>query len=290
MIGFFFGLWAYLLGNITGRIDTRRAQRRTQSKILQQRRPAHEVDGMNKATLKKAFGYVRVSTLDQAEAGVSVDAQPEKIRQYCALHGLELVQIFADEGLSGKRADNRPGLQQAIAAVCKARGVLVIYSLSRLARSTRDCINIAEQLDKSGADLASITEKIDTTSSMGRFFFTIMAAMAQLVRDQIIENTKGAMDYMRGQHRRISGPIPYGFDAVADGVNEKTGKTKHKLEPNAAELLNVAGMLTAREQGASLRAIANDLNDRRVKPRSGKQWHASSVRSVLKRCATTRRT
>lgn len=247
---------------------------------------------MNK-TGKKAFGYVRVSTADQAEEGVSVDAQPEKIRQYCALHGLELVNIFADEGLSGKRADNRPGLQQAMAAVCKARGVLVVYSLSRFARSTRDCIALAQQLDRSGADLVSITQTIDTTTPMGRFFFTMIAALDQLEREQIGERTSLAMNYLRFQERVISGRVPYGYDAVEDGIHEtgkKKGKKKHKLVLNVGEQATLQAIRIARESGKSLRTIAADLNAVGIKPRAGKKWHASSVRSVLSRPATTRRT
>src|SRR5688572_19829638 len=150
-------------------------------------------------------GYVRVSTSDQAVDGVSLDAQREKVVRYCELHGLELLETFADEGISGKRADNRPGLRSALELVCKQRGVLVVYSLSRLARSTRDCIHLAERLEKCGADVASITEKLDTTSSMGRFFFTLMAALGQLERDQVAERTVAAMAHLRRQQRRISG-------------------------------------------------------------------------------------
>ena len=61
-----------------------------------------------------AVGYVRVSTEEQAREGVSLAAQRQKIVGYCDLHGLSLAHTFADEGLSGKRADNRPGLQEAI--------------------------------------------------------------------------------------------------------------------------------------------------------------------------------
>jgi len=67
-------------------------------------------------------------------------AQLERIRAYCLANGLELVAIHEDAGLSGKRADNRPGLQAALADVCNRGGVLVVYSLSRLARSVSDSI------------------------------------------------------------------------------------------------------------------------------------------------------
>jgi site-specific DNA recombinase len=220
----------------------------------------------------KAVGYVRVSTADQAAEGVSLDAQREKIHAYSALHGLELLAVHADEGLSGKRADNRPGLQAALAEVCRAKGVLVVYSLSRLARSTRDCIALAERLERAGADVASITEKLDTTSSMGRFFFTLMAALGQLERDQIVERTTAAMSHLRRQGRRISGHVPFGFVLSGNGEMLVT-------EPQEAEVL--ARMRAAREAGESLRSIADSLNAMAVRPRAGKRWHASSVRSVL---------
>ena len=78
-----------------------------------------------------AIGYVRVSTEEQATEGVSLEAQRAKVVAYCGLHGLELAQTYADEGLSAKRADNRPGLQSAITHACESRCALVVYSLSR---------------------------------------------------------------------------------------------------------------------------------------------------------------
>ncbi|MCH8851463.1 MAG: recombinase family protein [Planctomycetes bacterium] len=77
----------------------------------------------------------------------------------------ELLELFVDAGLSGSRADNRPGLQRAVNTACKRKAALVVYSLSRLARSTRDALMLAERLNKAGADLVSLTESIDTTSA-----------------------------------------------------------------------------------------------------------------------------
>jgi DNA invertase Pin-like site-specific DNA recombinase len=220
----------------------------------------------------QAIGYVRVSTTGQAVEGVSLDAQREKVKAYCELHGLELVAVHADEGISGRRADNRPGLQRALADVCKRKAVLVVYSLSRLARSTRDCIALSERLEKCGADVASITEKLDTTSSMGRFFFTLMAALGQLERDQVSERTIVAMSHMRRLRRRISRHVPYGYDLGTDG------KT---LVPNAREAARIGVMRRARAAGKSYASIAESLNSKGVAPKTGKQWYASAVRSVL---------
>ena len=112
----------------------------------------------------RAIGYCRVSTADQADFGVSLDAQTEKIRVWSVANGYELADVLVDRGLSGGRCDNRPALQEALKAVSRGDS-LVVYSLSRLARSTRDTLMIAEALERKGADLVSLSERIDTTSS-----------------------------------------------------------------------------------------------------------------------------
>ena len=83
-------------------------------------------------------------------------------------------------------------LQSAIEEACKTKSALVVYSLSRLARSTKDTIAIGEQLDKAGADLVSLSEKIDTTSAAGKMIFRMLAVMADFEKDQISERTKMA--------------------------------------------------------------------------------------------------
>jgi site-specific DNA recombinase len=91
-----------------------------------------------------AFGYTRVSSEGQATEGVSLDAQAARIAAWCAANDAELIDTFVDACISGGRADNRPGLRRALDAVCQARGnVLVVYSLSRMARSTNDTISIS---------------------------------------------------------------------------------------------------------------------------------------------------
>src|SRR4051812_847817 len=95
-----------------------------------------------------AIGYLRVSTESQAIDGVSLDAQRSRIQAWCQANGYTLSAVFEDAGVSGKRADNRPQLQKALEEVCRCKGVLVVYSLSRLARSTKDTLAIAERLDK----------------------------------------------------------------------------------------------------------------------------------------------
>lgn len=223
--------------------------------------------------ISQAIGYVRVSTQEQADQGVSLAAQREKIGQYCQLHGLALAATFADEGLSAKRADNRPGLADALTAACDARAALVVYSLSRLARSTTDAIGIAERLSKAGANLVSITERIDTTTGMGRFFFTTIAALAQLERDQISERTAMALAHKRAKGERV-GSVPYGYRLGADAG---------MLVPDDTERETIETIRRLRATGLSARQIIVELKHMNLRPKRGGRWHVKVVLSLCER-------
>ncbi|MEE9311133.1 MAG: recombinase family protein [Planctomycetota bacterium] len=78
-----------------------------------------------------------------------------------------------------------------------------VYSLSRLCRSTKDAINISEQLDKSGADLVSLSERLDTTSASGKMIFRMLAVLSEFERDQISERTKAALAHKKSLGQRV---------------------------------------------------------------------------------------
>jgi len=225
----------------------------------------------------KAIGYARVSTEAQAQDGVSLDAQRAKLEAWAALNGYDLAALHVDAGLSGGRADNRPALQAALADACRAKAVLVVYSLSRLARSTKDAIAISERLDRAGADLVSLTERIDTTTASGKMVFRLLAVLAEFERDQISERTTAAMQHLRTQGKRISGLIPYGCDLAPDGET---------LTPNAGEQATIAEIAGLHARGFSLRKIVAALAARRVLSKTGKGWTPEVVRQVLKREAS----
>ena len=220
--------------------------------------------------MKTAIAYTRVSTTGQADEGVSLEAQEAKIQAWCNLHDYALVRTFIDSGISGQRADNRPELQAALAA-CPKGGALVVYSLSRLARSTADTLAIADRLHKQEVDLVSLSENIDTTSAAGKMLFRMLAVLAEFERDQISERTSSAL-----QHKKTSGElvgsVPYGYTLAVDGV---------KLEYNAKEQAVLRLVKELRGSGLSLRKIAARLASEGHKPR-GKMWYASTVSNILK--------
>jgi len=218
-----------------------------------------------------AVGYIRVSTAGQVD-GVSLDAQRARIEAWALANGMTLASVHVDAGISGSKAANRPGLQAALAEVCRRKGALVVYSLSRFARSTKDAIALAEKLDKAGADLVSLSEQIDTTTAAGKMVFRMLAVLAEFERDLISERTTSALAHLRRSGRRISGHIPYGYDL--DGDN---------LVPNAVEQAGVAVMRQLRHDGLSLRDVAEALEARGILPKNGGTWSAKVIAFVLRR-------
>jgi site-specific DNA recombinase len=219
----------------------------------------------------KVIGYCRVSTDEQAREGVSMDAQREKIVAWAALNDHTLVEVFADEGISGKATSNRPGLRAAIARVIAEKGVLVVYSLSRLSRSTRDTINIADALGRAGAQLASCREKIDTTTAAGNMFFRLMAVLAEFERELIAERTQAALDH-KWDKGEAPGNTPYGFLADAEG----------RLVPNEAEQVGLGIILRGVADGDGYATIARRLGVRGVPTRGGRPWERGVVRKIVR--------
>jgi site-specific DNA recombinase len=220
----------------------------------------------------KAVAYVRVSTEDQARHGVSLDAQEAKIRSWADSQGLEVKALYADEGISGMKASKRPGLQSALAS-CKKGDTFVVYSLSRFGRSTRETLNLEDDLSRRGVALYSVSEPhMETRSAPGRLQFRISAVFAELERDLISERTKTALQYKKTQGQRV-GSIPYGFRLAEDGIH---------LLPDPAEQKVVEAVRAFHAAGLSLRAIASELESAGFTNRSGSGFNPKTISSILK--------
>lgn len=162
-----------------------------------------------------AYGYDRVSTLKQVENS-SLKIQRQAIERHCELRGWKLKRIFTDPGKSGKNVA-RPGLQAAIEAASKAKGVIVFYDLSRFSRSIQDLLQIAETLKACGAGVSSCTEAIDTTdtSPSSELTFHVLAACAQFQRRLIGFKVKEANARKVGElGYRTQGKQPVGWKVV----------------------------------------------------------------------------
>ncbi|HEA9644507.1 TPA: recombinase family protein, partial [Escherichia coli] len=133
------------------------------------------------------IGYIRVSTNDQ-----NTDLQRNALM--CA--GCE--QIFEDK-MSGTKSE-RPGLKRALK--CLKRGdTLVVWKLDRLGRRMKHLIALTEELRAKGVNFRSLTDSIDTSTPMGRFFFHMMGALAEMERELIVERTLAGLAAARAQGR-----------------------------------------------------------------------------------------
>lgn len=223
--------------------------------------------------MKQAVAYIRVSTEQQAQEGVSLDAQRAKIEHWCSANGYELAGVFVDAGVSGKRMDTRPELLKALASLKKGTA-LVAYSLSRLARSTKHLIEISELVAKKKADLVSLTESIDTTTATGRAMFQMLGVMAELERGLIAERTTNALQFKKRSGQRYCNQTPYGFESI-----------EGRLVEVQQESAVVAEIQAARIQGQTLQAIADALNGRGIPTKMGRQWQPATIHLLLKRSA-----
>ena len=222
----------------------------------------------------KAIGYIRVSTQGQVEDGVSLDAQEAKVRAWADLNGADEVVIFRDEGISGKRSDNRPGLQSALDTVGKG-DALVIYSLSRLSRSTKDTLSLSEILQKKDADLVSLSEKIDTTSASGKMVFRLLAVLNEFERDQISDRTRFALAHKKANGEKTGGDVPFGY-RVRGG----------KLSRNAEEQKAINMILDLHSKGYSLQCICGALQKDGYKTKRGNlTWQPKVVSRIVRRVA-----
>jgi site-specific DNA recombinase len=221
-----------------------------------------------------AIGYVRVSTEDQAKEGVSLDNQKSKIEAYCQLKDLELSEIVEDAGISAKNL-KRPGVQKVLRMARKKQvDAIVVYKLDRIFRSTVDALETTKMFDKWGVSFHSIEETLDTQSAMGRFFFTLTAALAEMERRIIGERTKAALSHKRSRNEKTGGDVPYGYDL---------DDTRH-LVRNALEQRGIRLIRSLDERGSSLREICRELEANGYRTKTGKdEWNPKTVSMILKR-------
>ena len=221
----------------------------------------------------RAIGYVRVSTAQQAREGVSLEAQENRIRAYCELHGLELIQIIVDAGESAKSL-RRPGVQELLEKVyARQYDCVVIHKLDRLFRSTQDALNTAQNFAKRGVALCSISEQLDTASPMGKFFFTITAAFAEMERAMIAERTRVGLAQTRLNGQQVGCFTPFGYTLV-DG----------RLLPDVDEQIVISQVNEHYAAGIGVHRIAKMLTSQGIKTKAGKsQWYPAQIQRLLNR-------
>jgi DNA invertase Pin-like site-specific DNA recombinase len=148
--------------------------------------------------MKKTAIYVRVSTPDQ-----HVEGQLYDLRELAAQRGFDVVGTYEDRGVCGKKA-RRPGLDALMAdARRKKFSVVLVAAFDRIARSTRNFLQIIDELDSMGIEFISRREGVATGDAVGRLFITVISAIAELERSLVVERVKSGMRRARLEGRQI---------------------------------------------------------------------------------------
>lgn len=230
------------------------------------------------AAPQRAVAYVRVSTEEQAAEGVSLDAQEARIRAYCTLHGLELVQLYRDAAVSaGKPLAERDEGRALLDLIAAGRVQHVVaLKLDRLFRNAIDAQSTAERWERDSVALHLVDmggTSINTRSAAGKFLFAVLAAAAEMERNLIRERTSAALQHKKARGERL-GPTPLGFVTPEPGA---------AMQPVDAELVTVRAIIRAKKRGRSSRAIARQLAAEGVTTKRGARWHHTTVQKVWER-------
>ena len=216
--------------------------------------------------------YIRVSTEKQATEGSSLDAQREKLTDYCRAMQWEVCEghIYEDAGISGKSAGNRPALQAMLQAA-KDRKIqrIVVTKFDRLARNVKDLMDVMDSLNKAGCALVLLDISVDTGTPTGKLIAGIMGQLAEWERSLIGERVMSGKRHQAAHGEYNGSRCPLGYDYV-NGV--------FTVNDQAATVRTVFKMFLS---GQPLSRIAKVMNETQTPTALGGKWYPSTVRTIL---------
>lgn len=218
--------------------------------------------------------YLRVSTDRQGRSGLGLDAQRTAVANHIAEKG-EIVSEFI-EIESGKKND-RPQLALALAEARRVGAVLLIARLDRLARNVAFIANLLE----GGVEIAAAD-----MPEANRFLLHVMAAVAEHEARMISDRTRAALMAAKQRGVSLGWAMPSRTGEQRRAAQAGAMSNAHKADQHAAHVWPIIRQFL--NQGASLRAIAAELNSRGVRTARGGNWYATTVRnSIMRNCANT---
>lgn len=224
---------------------------------------------MDANSIKKAAGYIRVSTEEQTERfGLSV--QRDEIETYARKNCYELYKIYEDAGFSGSDM-NRPALLEMLEiAATDNFNTLIVYKTDRLARDNFMAWWIEKELKKTSTALISVTEPYRLEDPSGRLFYAMISAFADYERSMIMMRTHaGRVKKARGGGY-AGGNLTYGYDTL-----------NGKLIPNEKEAEVVNRIFKDYLDGKSMNKIARELQAEGIPTKEGGKWWASTISEIL---------
>lgn len=226
------------------------------------------------------YGYVRVSTSDQASDEKSSLAEQERRIRGCASMRSDDpdVTIFSDPGVSGSMPlDQRPGGIKLLASL-KQGDTLIAAKLDRLFRSTSDALNSVDAFHKQGIDviLLDISTEPISSNGVGRLFFSILASVAEFERWRIAERLADGRSAKVAKGGYMGGRAPYGYRAIGEGSHAILAE--YEPEQRVIHLIH-----DLRSELPSINRVYKELAERGITNREGKPFTFECVRRILMR-------
>ncbi|PEB33260.1 resolvase [Bacillus cereus] len=231
-------------------------------------------------TTKTVAIYARVSTIEQAEEGYSIDEQIRVLNKFCEREGYLVYDEYVDRGISGKNISGRPAIQRLLLdAEQKKFEVVLVWKMNRLARKSLDLMNIVEKLDSKNIAFRSYTERYETETSTGKLQFQLMAAIAEYERNNIAENVKMGM-IARAKEGRWNGGQVLGYDVVEISSDNRKRKDTH-LVINEREANTVQLIFQMYSSGHGYKSIANYINKKGYRTKKGKTFSLNAIKIIV---------
>ena len=230
---------------------------------------------------KRVAIYCRVSTVEQAEEGYSIDSQYQNIKEYCEREGHEIYKLYEDRGISGKNISNRPGIKQLLEDAKNNKFDLVLsWKLNRLSRKLLDILNIVEFLDKHNVAFRSLTESFETETPSGKLQLNIMGAIGEFERETIADNVRMSL-IAKSKEGLWCGGVVLGYDTV-EIPNEGKKRKNTKLQINEKEASTVRRIFELYSQGYGYKAVVNRINKEGYKTKRNNEFAVATVKEILK--------
>lgn len=231
---------------------------------------------MKEIQIKRVALYARVSTVEQAEHGYSIEAQKEAVMEECERRGYKLTGEYVDAGISGKAMNNRPALQQLLADFNKDKfDAVMAWNQSRLSRNAKDYLEIWDKAKKHSIKIICMDSPNEGDTPTDELLNNVKAILNQFERETIVRNVK------LGQSQRAQQGLHNGGRALGYKAMHVASQDKKKLVIVESEAVIIKRIFNLYCEGRGLGYIANFLNKSGYRTVRGNTFSYCSIREIL---------